>query len=77
MKILKCVLLGGVALWSGQAVAADEASEIRALQARLKQLEQRIESQARRDQAQTRTVAKAPSPFDPCLSRHFGPGPRI
>ena len=66
MKILRGILLGGVAMWSSQAFAADDASEIRALQARLKQLEQRIESQARRDQAQTKTAVKVPSPFDPC-----------
>ena len=67
MKILRGILLGGVAVWAGQAFAADDtSSEIRALQARLKQLEQRIESQARRDQAQTKTAVKAPSPFDPC-----------
>jgi hypothetical protein len=67
VKILRGILLGGVALWSGQALAAEDTSaEIRALQARLKQLEQRIENQGRREQAQAKVAAKAPSPFDPC-----------
>jgi gas vesicle protein len=52
VKILRGVLLGSVIAWSGQALAAEDTSaEIRALQARLKQLEQRIENQGRREQA--------------------------
>jgi hypothetical protein len=67
VKILRGVLLGSVVAWSGQAFAAEDASsEIRALQARLKQLEQRIENQGRREQAQAKAAVKAASVFDPC-----------
>jgi hypothetical protein len=71
VKIFKCILLGSVALSAGPAFAADDAqTEIHALQARLKQLEQRIDDQARKQQvqaqAQAKIATKAPTPFDPC-----------
>jgi hypothetical protein len=67
VKVLKGILLGSVVVWAGQAVAADDAqSEIQALQTRLKQLEKRIDSPARREQTQPGIATKAPSAFDPC-----------
>lgn len=76
MKILKGIVLGGILMSASQAVAQeDTASEIRLLKANLKQLEQRVESQDRKERqvaAQVRAsskltaIAKAPSPFDPC-----------
>ncbi|MGH6641083.1 MAG: hypothetical protein ACRED3_00150 [Bradyrhizobium sp.] len=73
MKILKGILLGSVVAWAGQAFAAeDTSSEIRTLQTRLKQLEQRIENKGRKEkeyEAQARVKmasAYKASPFDPC-----------
>jgi outer membrane murein-binding lipoprotein Lpp len=70
MKILKGIVVGGVLVWAGQAVAEqDTASEIRALNARLKQLEQRIEKQRRQQRVEAQApaaVKAAPSAFDSC-----------
>jgi len=73
MRILGGVLLGGMLLSAGSALAEDDASELRALKARLKQLEQRMEAQVRKQEVQTARVdaqmaTKAPSPFDPCAT---------
>ena len=65
MKILRGILLGSTVIWVGQAFAEDTSSEIRELQARLKQLEQRVENQRRSTPVQAQAV-KAPSAFDPC-----------
>ncbi|WP_407167114.1 hypothetical protein [Bradyrhizobium sp. ORS 111] len=72
MKGLWGILLGGILVVAGPAWADDDASELRALKARLKQLEQRMEQQARRQEAlaaraDTQVATKAPSPFDPCV----------
>src|SRR4051812_21712329 len=70
MKILKGILLGGLlggaTIPTGRAFAEDSSAEIHALQARLKQLEQRIKNQRRSEPAPAKTAVKAPSPFDPC-----------
>ena len=65
MKILRGMLLGSTVIWAGQAFAENTSSEIRELQARLKQLEQRVENQRRSTPVQAQAV-KAPSAFDPC-----------
>jgi hypothetical protein len=85
VKLLKGILVGGVLISTGpilaqqvfaqQAVAeADTSSEIRVLKAKLKQLEQRVEDQGRKEkqieaQANASMPAAykaAPSAFDPC-----------
>ena len=75
MRLLKCVLVGGILVSAGQAYADDDAvSEIRALKAKLKQLEQRVDDQGRKEkvfEAQAKPLPgvpgtyKAPA-FDPC-----------
>ena len=66
MKILKGIVLGCILVSAGPVLAEeDAASELRALKARLKQIEQRLESQTRNEQARV-AVKAAPSPFDPC-----------
>jgi len=68
MKLFKYIIVGGVLVSTGQVFAEeDTSSEIRALKAKLKMLEQRIDSQQRHDKGEARTAAKAaPSVFDPC-----------
>jgi hypothetical protein len=70
VKLLKCMMaIGGALVWTSQAVVAEEdtASEIRALKAKLKMLEQRIDGQRRQDRGEARVAAKVvPSAFDPC-----------
>ena len=60
MRLLKCIVAGGLLLSAGQAYAEDDpATEIRALKAKLKQLEQRVDDQGRKErqiEAQTRTL---------------------
>jgi outer membrane murein-binding lipoprotein Lpp len=77
MRILGGILLGSMLLSTGSAFAEDDASELKALKARLKQLEQKMEVQARKEEAlaarqsamqNTHMAAKAPVPFDPCAS---------
>ena len=77
MRILGGILLGSMLLSTGPVLAEDDASELRALKARLRQLEQKMEVQARKEEAlaarqsamqDTRMAAKAPVPFDPCAS---------
>ncbi|MGY4474170.1 hypothetical protein [Bradyrhizobium sp. USDA 3364] len=77
MRILGGILLGSMLLSAGPALAEDDASELRALKARLKQLEQKMETQARKEEAlaarqnaiqNAQMTAKAPVPFDPCAS---------
>src|SRR6266481_6477826 len=85
VKLLKGILVGGVLISTGQMFAqqvfaqqavaeADTSSEIRLLKAKLKQLEQRVENQGRKEkqyEAQARAPVgmpaayKAPA-FDPC-----------
>ncbi|MFB9268974.1 hypothetical protein ACFFWD_38650 [Bradyrhizobium erythrophlei] len=70
MRVLKGILLGSILVSAGPALA-DDAAELQALKARLKQLEQRMDTQARKQEAQAAKVnsvvaTKAPSPFDPC-----------
>src|SRR5229473_4363614 len=90
VKLLKGILVGGVLISTGQIFAqqvfaqqvlaqqavaeADTSSEIRLLKAKLKQLEQRVEDQGRKEKqieaqanAATPPAYKAsPSAFDPC-----------
>ncbi|MES6380853.1 hypothetical protein U6R98_12250, partial [Cutibacterium acnes] len=77
MRILGGILLGSMLLSAGPVLADDDASELRALKARLKQLEQRMETQAKKEEAlaarqsamqSAQMTAKAPVPFDPCAS---------
>jgi hypothetical protein len=69
VKQLKCIVaIAGVVAGTSQVVAEeDTASEIRALKAKLKMLEQRIDGQRRPDRGEAKVAAKAaPSAFDPC-----------
>src|SRR3984893_13229428 len=87
VKLLKGILVGGVLIstaqifaqqvFAQQAVAeADTSSEIRLLKAKLKQLEQRVEDQGRKEkQIEARANASmppaykaSPSAFDPCAA---------
>src|SRR5262249_44791115 len=70
MKVLKGILLGGILVAAGPALAEDDVAELQALKARLKQLEQRLDNQARKQEVlaakqDSRLPVKA-SPFDPC-----------
>jgi hypothetical protein len=50
VKLLKCALVGGVLVSASQAFADDDpAAEIRLLKAKLKQLEQRVDDQGRKE----------------------------
>ena len=86
MKLLKGIVLGSVLISTGQAFAPpafaeeDTSAEIRLLKAKLKQLEQRVENQGRKEreyEAQAKASAKAPpaykaaSVFDPCPPGKF------
>ncbi len=84
MKLLKGILLGSVLISTGQVFAQqafaeeDTSSEIRLLKAKLKQLEQRVEDQGRKEkeyEAQARAKAppayKAASAVDPCPPGKF------
>ena len=82
MNLLKGIVLGSVLISASQIFVQqafaeeDTASEIRLLKAKLKQLEQRVESQGRKEkeyEAQAKAILKAPpaykataSAFDPC-----------
>lgn len=73
MKLLTCVAVAGVLAAGSQAFAQDDATaQIQELKAKLKQLEQRVDDEARKQkqmEAQARTAApayKAGPAFDPC-----------
>jgi hypothetical protein len=85
VKLLKGILVGGVLISMGQSFAqqvfaqqavpeADTSSEIRLLKAKLKQLEQRVEDQGRKEKqieaqanaAMPPAYKASPSAFDPC-----------
>jgi hypothetical protein len=85
VKLLKGILVGGVLISAGQMFAqqvfaqqavaeADTSSEIRLLKAKLKQLEQRVEDQGRKEKqieaqanaAMPPAYKASPSAFDPC-----------
>jgi hypothetical protein len=75
VRLLKCVLVGGILVSAGQAYADDDAvSEIRVLKAKLKQLEQRVDDQGRKEkvfEAQAKALPGLPGPYkalpvDPC-----------
>src|SRR5258708_24444 len=82
VNLLKGIVLGSVLISASQIFVQqafaeeDTASEIRLLKAKLKQLEQRVESQGRKEkeyEAQAKAIIKAPpaykataSAFDPC-----------
>jgi hypothetical protein len=77
VRLLKCVLVGGILVSAGQAYADDDAvSEIRVLKAKLKQLEQRVDDQGRKEkvfEAQAKAMPVAPGaykalPVDPCAA---------
>jgi hypothetical protein len=77
VRLLKYIVVGGVLISAGQVFAQeDTASEMRALKAELKQLEQRMEEQGRIEkrlaaQAKVSGSAQAATkaaPFDPCAS---------
>jgi len=61
MRLLSCILVGGLLVSASQAFAEDDpAAEIRLLKAKLKQLEQRVDDQGRKEkqiEAQARAVA--------------------
>jgi hypothetical protein len=64
VRLFNFIIAGGLLLTASQAFAEDDpAAEIRALQAKLKQLEQRVDDQARKErqiEAQTRAIPPAP-----------------
>ncbi len=75
MKLIKGILVGTVLLSAGQALADDSTtSEIRLLKEKLRQLEQRVDTQSKNDYATRAKLAamkpapvyKGPSAFDPC-----------
>jgi hypothetical protein len=88
VRLIKCAVVAGMALSAGQVLPSsafaddDTATEIKLLKAKLKELEQRVDDQGRKEkqlQAQTRAIANAPaiantpatykappSAFDPC-----------
>ena len=75
MRLLKCVLVGGALVAASQAFADDDAaSEIRVLKAKLKQLEQRVDDQGRKEraiEAQAKAISETPTaykaaPVDAC-----------
>jgi hypothetical protein len=79
VKLLKCIVVGGIVASSSPVFAQeDTASELRSIKVRMKQLEQRIEEQVRKEKelearakvaGQTQAAYKAaPSAFDPCPS---------
>ena len=77
MRLLKCVLVGGILVSAGQAYADDDAtSEIRELKAKLKQLEQRVDDQGRKEkviEAQAKALPAGSTsykalPIDPCAA---------
>jgi len=63
MRLLACIVVGGLLVSASHAFAEDDpAAEIRLLKAKLKQLEQRVDDQGRREkqiEAQARAVAPA------------------
>src|ERR1700760_4264521 len=68
VRLVKLIVAGGLLFTTSQAFAEDDpAAEIRALHAKLKQLEQRVDDQARKErqiEAQTRAMpAPAPLPY--------------
>jgi hypothetical protein len=75
VRLLKGILVGAALVAASQAFADDDAaSEIRLLQAKLKQLEQRVEDQGRKEraiEAQAKAISQTPvaykaAPIDPC-----------
>ena len=62
VRLLKFILAGGMLLSASQAFADDDpAAEIRALKAKLKQLEQRVDDQGKRErqiEAQARAIRR-------------------
>ena len=65
VRLFNFIVAGGLLLSASQAFAEDDpAAEIRALQAKLKQLEQRVDDQARKErqiEAQTRAIPPVPA----------------
>ena len=61
MRVLKCIVVGGLLVSASQAFAEDDpAAEIKLLKAKLKQLEQRVDDQGRKEkqiEAQARAIA--------------------
>ena len=59
MRLLKCVIVGGILVAASSQAFAEEdaAAEIRLLKAKLKQLEQRVDDQARQEKAQEKALA--------------------
>jgi len=75
VRLLKCVLVGGALVAASQAFADDDAaSEIPLLKTKLKQLEQRVEDQGRKEraiEAQAKAISQTPAtykaaPVDAC-----------
>ena len=75
MRLIRCVLIGGILISASEAFADDDAaSEIRLLKAKLKQLEQRVDDQGRKEkaiEAQARAISETPvaykaAPIDAC-----------
>jgi Tfp pilus assembly protein PilO len=62
VKLLRCVVVGGMLVAAGQAFAQDDtAAQIEQMKAKLKQLEQRVDDEARvqkRIDAQTKVAAQ-------------------
>src|ERR1700746_1000901 len=67
VKLLRCVVVGGMLVAAGQAFAQDDtAAQIEQMKAKLKQLEQRVDDEARvqkRIDAQTKVAAQASTAY--------------
>jgi outer membrane murein-binding lipoprotein Lpp len=72
VRLIKYVLIGGILFSASQAFADDDtSSEIRLLKAKLKQLEQKVEDQGRKEraiEAQANAMAPAPLPYKAAMS---------
>jgi len=79
VKLLKGILVGGILLSGGHAIAAEDTSaEIRLLKAKLKELEQRVDTQGRKEsetRAKLAEIKPVPytkgTPFDACPPGKF------
>jgi len=76
VKLLKCVVVGGLLVSANQAFAEDDpAAELRLLKTKLKQLEQRVDDQGRKEkkiEAQADALSQVPLLYKAQPSCPFG-----
>jgi len=76
VKLLKCVVVGGLLVSANQAFAEDDpAAELRLLKTKLKQLEQRVDDQGRKEkkiEAQADALGQVPPLYKAQPSCPFG-----